>query len=167
MTLIPPRDQPTRFTLSARSPRSERMNSTTVSISSQSVAKLPNECGAASPTFRSYEQPRKIEAISTRTTALPQSLISRSRFWRCWNVQTGRSALGADLRCSDERSDPRQREVSNVAPRTLTVLAAIRRGEEEPLRAVLRAIGDDIKGKRLEPGAVLPRIEFRHSRQIH
>jgi hypothetical protein len=52
-----------------------------------------------------------------------------------------------------------------VAPRTLTVLAAIRPGEEEPLRAVLRPIGDDIKGKRLEPGAV--RIEFRHSRQIH
>lgn len=52
-----------------------------------------------------------------------------------------------------------------MAPRTLTVLAAIRPGEEEPLRAVLRPIGDDIKGKRLEPGAV--RIEFRHSRQIH
>ena len=45
------------------------------------------------------------------------------------------------------------------------MLAAIRPGEEEPLRAVLRPIGDDIKGKRLEPGAV--RIEFRHSRQIH
>lgn len=55
--------------------------------------------------------------------------------------------------------------VNNVAPRTLTVLAAIRPGEEEPLREVLRPIGDDIKGKRLEPGAV--RIEFRHSRQIH
>jgi hypothetical protein len=45
------------------------------------------------------------------------------------------------------------------------VLAAIRPGEEEPLRGVLRPIGDDIKGKRLEPGAV--RIEFRHSRHIH
>ena len=55
--------------------------------------------------------------------------------------------------------------MSNVAPRTLTVLAAIRPGEEEPLRAILRPIGDDIKGKRLEPGAV--RIEFRHSRRIH
>ena len=52
-----------------------------------------------------------------------------------------------------------------MAPRTLTVLAAIRPGEEEPLRAILRPIGDDIKGKRLEPGAV--RIEFRHSRHIH
>ena len=54
-----------------------------------------------------------------------------------------------------------------MAPRTLTVLAPIRPGEEEPLRAVLRPIGDDIKGKRLEPGAVQPRIEFRHSRHIH
>ena len=59
------------------------------------------------------------------------------------------------------------REVSNVAPRTLTVLAAIRPGEEEPLRDVLRPIGDDVKGKRLEPGTVRPRIEFRHSRRIH
>ena len=54
-----------------------------------------------------------------------------------------------------------------MTPRTLTVLAAIRPGEEEPLRAVLRPIGDDIKGKRLEAGAVGPRIEFRHSRHIH
>ena len=45
------------------------------------------------------------------------------------------------------------------------MLASIRPGEEEPLRAVLRPIGDDIRGKRLEPGAV--RIEFRHSRHIH
>jgi hypothetical protein len=52
-----------------------------------------------------------------------------------------------------------------VAPRTLTVLAAIRPGEEEPLRDVLRPIGDDVKGTRVEPGAV--RIEFRHSRRIH
>lgn len=57
--------------------------------------------------------------------------------------------------------------MSNVAPRTLTVLAAIRPGEEELLRDVLRPIGDDIKGKRLEPGAVRPGIEFRHSRRIH
>ena len=77
------------------------------------------------------------------------------------------ASLGADLRCSDERCDPRQRDVTNVAPRTLTVLAAIRAGEEEPLRAVLRPIGDDIKGKRLAPGAVRPGVEFRHSRHIH
>ena len=57
--------------------------------------------------------------------------------------------------------------MSNLAPRTLTVLAAIRPGEEEPLRDVLRPIGDDVKGKRLEPGAVRPRIEFRNSRRIH
>src|SRR6187431_2901734 len=59
------------------------------------------------------------------------------------------------------------RAVSDSPPRTLTVLAAIRPGEEEALRSVLRPIGDDIKGKRLEPGAVRPRIEFRHSRHIH
>jgi hypothetical protein len=57
--------------------------------------------------------------------------------------------------------------VTSVAPRTLTVLAPIRAGEEEPLRAVLRPIGDDIKGKRLQPGVVRPGIEFCHSRHIH
>lgn len=30
---------------------------------------------------------------------------------------------------------------------------------------MLRPIGDDVKGKRMEPGTV--RIEFRHSRRIH
>ena len=54
-----------------------------------------------------------------------------------------------------------------MAPRTLTVLAPIRAGEEEPLRAVLRPIGDDIKGKRLESGVVRRGTEFRHSRDIH
>src|SRR5712671_4352254 len=77
------------------------------------------------------------------------------------------SPFSADLRCNDERSVPRQREVGNVAPRTLTVLAAIRPGEEEPMRSVLRPIGDDIKGKRVEAGAVRPGIELRHSRRIH
>lgn len=57
--------------------------------------------------------------------------------------------------------------MTNVAPRTLTVLAPIRPGEEEPLRAVLRTVGDDVEGKRLEPGTVRPGIEFRHSRHIH
>ena len=33
-------------------------------------------------------------------------------------------------------------------PRTLTVLAPIRRGEEDALRALLRPIGDDIRGQR-------------------
>lgn len=54
-----------------------------------------------------------------------------------------------------------------VMPRTLTVLAPIRRGEEEPLRAILRPIGDDIRGKRLDDGDRHPRIEFLESRRIH
>ncbi|MEO8256512.1 MAG: hypothetical protein ABI868_04120 [Acidobacteriota bacterium] len=49
----------------------------------------------------------------------------------------------------------------------MTVLAAIRPGEEAALRDVLRPIGDDVKGRRLAPGAVPPRIEFGHSRRIH
>ena len=73
--------------------------------------------------------------------------------------------MASGLISSDDRGDPRPRDVKNVPPRTLTVLAPIRPGEEEPLRDVLRPIGDDVKGKRLEPGAV--RIEFRHSRRIH
>ena len=85
----------------------------------------------------------------SRPFAVGGSLQTTCRGWPSHDL-----SVGADLRCSDERSDPRQRDVSNVAPRTLTVLAAIRPGEEEPLRAVLRPIGDDIKGKRLEPGAV-------------
>jgi hypothetical protein len=86
-------------------------------------------------------------------------------------VVAGLRAVGVDrtdLRCGNEHSEARQRRVSKVAPRTLTILAAIRPGEEKPLRDVLRPIGDDIKdkrGKRLEPGAV--RIEFRNSRSIH
>ena len=54
-----------------------------------------------------------------------------------------------------------------MPPRTLTVLAPIRRGEEEALRNILRPIGDDVKGRRLEPANVRPRIEFRESRHIH
>jgi hypothetical protein len=52
-------------------------------------------------------------------------------------------------------------------PRTLTVLAPIRHGEEESLRAILRPIGDDIRGRRLDSRAINPRIEFLRSRQIH
>ena len=52
-------------------------------------------------------------------------------------------------------------------PRTLTVLAPIRPGEEESLRAVLRPIGDDIRGRRIDPRAHEPRIEFLRSRRIH
>src|SRR5688572_33349494 len=52
-------------------------------------------------------------------------------------------------------------------PQTLTVLAPIRHGEEESLRAILRPIGDDIRGRRLDNRADTPRIEFLRSRQIH
>jgi hypothetical protein len=52
-------------------------------------------------------------------------------------------------------------------PRTLTVLAPIRHGEEEALRAILRPIGDDIRGRRLDNRPDTPRIEFLRSRQIH
>ena len=54
-----------------------------------------------------------------------------------------------------------------MIPRTLTVLAAIRPGEEERLRDVLRAIGNDIRGKRLDDAVGRPRIEFVRSRRIH
>src|SRR5688572_6856044 len=53
------------------------------------------------------------------------------------------------------------------APRTLTVLAPIREGEEEPLRAILRPIGDDIRGRRLDEKTAHPRIEFLRSRRLH
>jgi hypothetical protein len=54
-----------------------------------------------------------------------------------------------------------------VVPQTLTVLAAIRPGEEARLREILRPIGDDIEGSRStgEPGRV--RMEFTRSRRIH
>jgi hypothetical protein len=52
-------------------------------------------------------------------------------------------------------------------PQGLTVLAAIRPGEEERLRYILRAIGDDINGKRLHLSAGQPRIDFPRSRAIH
>lgn len=47
------------------------------------------------------------------------------------------------------------------------MLAAIRSGEEERLRDILRAIGDDINGKRLRQSAGRPRIDFPRSRTIH
>ena len=52
-------------------------------------------------------------------------------------------------------------------PRGLTVLAAIRPGEERPLRDVLRAIGNDIKGKRVSADGGRPHIDFDRSRTIH
>jgi hypothetical protein len=46
------------------------------------------------------------------------------------------------------------------------VLAAIKPGEEQRLRAVLRTIGDDIRGRRL-PEAGRSHIDFSRSRSIH
>jgi hypothetical protein len=52
-------------------------------------------------------------------------------------------------------------------PRTITVLAAIRPGEAERLRDVLRPIGDDIRRTRQRDAIDRPRIEFARSRRIH
>jgi hypothetical protein len=54
-----------------------------------------------------------------------------------------------------------------VVPQTLTVLAAIRSGEEARLRDILRPIGDDIEGERTSEAAGAVRIEFTRSRTIH
>jgi len=53
-----------------------------------------------------------------------------------------------------------------MPPRTLTVLAAIKPGEEKALRAVLRPIGDDVNGSRL-PAVGRPHIAFPRSERIH
>ena len=47
------------------------------------------------------------------------------------------------------------------------MLAAIRPGEEERLRGILRAIGDDIEGKTLKQGIERPHIDFCRARTIH
>jgi hypothetical protein len=54
-----------------------------------------------------------------------------------------------------------------VVPQTLTVLAAIRPGEEARIRDILRPIGDDIVGRRANEPAARVRIEFTRSRRIH
>jgi hypothetical protein len=54
-----------------------------------------------------------------------------------------------------------------MAPQCLTVLAPIRPGQEHRLRDVLRAIGDDITGKRMAATAARPHIDFLRSRSIH
>ena len=54
-----------------------------------------------------------------------------------------------------------------MVPQTLTVLVAIRPGEEARLRDVLRPIGDDIEGRRPDEAAGRVRIEFTRSRRIH
>jgi hypothetical protein len=52
-------------------------------------------------------------------------------------------------------------------PQTLNVLAPIRAGEEARLREVLRAIGDDIKGRTLSAASLRPHVDFTRSRRIH
>ena len=52
-----------------------------------------------------------------------------------------------------------------MVPQCLTVLAPIRPGTEARLRETLRAIGDDINGKRTPAGR--PHIAFVRSRRIH
>ena len=54
-----------------------------------------------------------------------------------------------------------------MPPRSLTVLVPVRPEKAARLRAVLRAIGDDINGKDLQAGRVRPHIEFGRSRRIH
>jgi hypothetical protein len=52
-------------------------------------------------------------------------------------------------------------------PQGLTVLAALRLGEEEPLGEVLRAIGNDIRGRNVRDAGGRPHIDFCRSRNIH
>ncbi len=54
----------------------------------------------------------------------------------------------------------------DMQPTCLTVLAPIRRGEETALGGILRAIGDDIKGRRLVAGE-RPHIDFRRCPRTH
>lgn len=55
-----------------------------------------------------------------------------------------------------------------MTPRGLTVLAPLRPGSDALLRPVLRAIGDDIRGRRLSnDGPRQPHIDFTGSTRIH
>src|SRR5215510_1100187 len=54
-----------------------------------------------------------------------------------------------------------------MPPRGLTVLAALRPGEDEPLCEVLLAIGDDIRGTGRVGPITRTHIHFALSRQIH
>jgi len=54
-----------------------------------------------------------------------------------------------------------------MTPQCLTVLAPIQPGQEDRLRDVLRAIGDDITGKRMAVTPARPHIDFLRSRHIH
>jgi hypothetical protein len=53
----------------------------------------------------------------------------------------------------------------SAAPNCVTVLAALQPGADLGLRGVLRAIGDDIKGKQLS--SARPHVDFPASRAIH
>jgi hypothetical protein len=53
-----------------------------------------------------------------------------------------------------------------MPPQSLTVLASIKPGEVAGLRAVLRAIGDDINGTHMPPGG-RPHVAFPQSRATH
>src|SRR5262245_12693377 len=53
-----------------------------------------------------------------------------------------------------------------MPPSCLTVLAPIKPGQVDALRAVLRPIGDDINGKHMPPGG-RPHIDFTRSQAIH
>src|SRR5262245_1359104 len=55
---------------------------------------------------------------------------------------------------------------ATMSPSCLTVLAPVKPGEVDALRAVLRPIGDDINGPHLPP-AGRPHIAFTSSRAIH
>ena len=52
-------------------------------------------------------------------------------------------------------------------PKCLTVLAPIKPGEAETLREILRANGDDIKGRRVQAGLEDLHIDFPESQRIH
>jgi len=54
-----------------------------------------------------------------------------------------------------------------MPPGCLTVLAPIRLGEDTALRGTLRAIGDDIKGRRLDADRGRPHVDFARSQRIH
>ena len=69
------------------------------------------------------------------------------------------------LRASEARIEWRPQDAP-MPPQCLTVLAPLREGADAALRSVLRAIGDDVKGRRQAPG-VRPRIDFERSRGIH
>jgi hypothetical protein len=52
-------------------------------------------------------------------------------------------------------------------PQGLTIVAAIRPGDEERLRGALRPLGDDIRGRRLADPSQPPRIDFSRMRGCH